>query len=286
MNLENDKSADADDALDLLDDMDLEPDTQGDDSDADDEPRDEDDQDDDEAADDDGSDEESDDDAEADRERGKKPKSRAEKRINRLTREKNDALREAEYARREAAAAKQQFDELANWARTLQPTREQLEYGQQRGMTERDVQDMVRQQAGEMVEAERFEQMGVDLTKRLRDGGANDALSRITNPALVQLSKEAVTALYDAKFSVDVAKTIAGNEEVFTRFANLRTPVEQARFIDRLDGRLEARRASKTKNDAVKPTPRVRGSARKPEKDPEDMSQAEYEAYRKKQGWL
>jgi len=78
---------------------------------------------------------------------------------------------------------------------------------------------------------------------------------------------------------------LAGNEELFQKFAAMPNGVARARFIDRLDGRLEA--SSRTKKPVtVKPTPKLRGTTRKPSKNPEDMSQVEYDAYARKQGWL
>lgn len=214
-----------------------------------------------------------------------KGKSRTQKRIDKLTREKNDARREADYNRQQLQSIQAQFDRLQARAQVVQPTQQQLEIGKQQGMDPKQVQDLVRQEANRQVEQERFSATVSTVQKTLEDNGAGGALARLSNPALTPFEPEAVTALSEAKFPARVANAIAENEEAFAKFAALKDGVARARFIDRLDGRLESRVNAKPKSEA-KPTPRVRGAAKKPEKDPDDMTQAEYEAHARKQGWL
>lgn len=214
-------------------------------------------------------------------------KSRTQKRIDQLTREKNDARREADYHRQQLEAVQTQFDRLQAQIQNqnVPLTPEQQQWGQQQGMTPQQVQDMVREQASQQVEQERFQATVSTLRGTLEAEGAAEALQRLSNPALTNFEPEAVTALAEAKFPARVAKAIASNEEVFAKFSQLKDGVARARFIDRLDGRLESRASTQPKPDA-KPTPRVRGAAKPPEKSPDDMNQAEYEAWSRKQGYL
>ncbi|MEL6859298.1 MAG: hypothetical protein AAFO74_13005 [Pseudomonadota bacterium] len=214
-----------------------------------------------------------------------KGKSRTQKRIDQLTREKNDARREADYHRQQLQDVQTQFDQLQRQVQTMQPTQQQVEMGAHQGLNPQQVQDLIRQEATQQVEAERFNATVTAVRKILEDNGAGDALQRLSNGALTRFEPEAVTALSEAKFPARVANAITQNEEVFQKFSSLPNGVARARFIDRLDGRLESRQTAKPKTEA-KPTPRVRGAAKKPEKSPDDMSQAEFEAWSRKQGWL
>lgn len=289
MNLENETSADADEALDLLDNLESDGavDVSDDDFADEDEPRANTDQVDDEDADDNDPDKGGESDAAASDDKAEKPKSRAQKRFDKLTREKNDARREVEFERQQREALQRNFDQLNAQVQHLQPTREQIEYGQRQGLNETQVQNLVQQQASALVEQERFSATVSGLEDTLRNNGAEEALTRLSNPALTNFEPDAINALSEAKFPARVANAIAGNEKVFSQFSKLKSGVERARFIDRLDGRFESREASKKVSaDVAKPTPRVRGSSRRPEKDPDEMDQAEYEVYARKQGWL
>jgi len=181
----------------------------------------------------------------------------------------------------------QQDDALMRQAQTFQATPEQVQAGREQGLTPQQTQELIRQEATNQVQAERFQSTVSGLRKTLEDNGASDALARLSNQKLTPFEPDSVTALSEAKFPAKVAKAIANNEEVFSKFSSLPDAGARARFIARLDGRFESRATGEGKSTSTpKPTPRVRGAARKPEKDPEDMSQAEYEAYAEKQGWL
>lgn len=280
MNLETETSTDpVDDALSLLDDMADETPSGGDDAPRDDATgQDDEEQPDTEAA-------NADDESEESQFERKKP-SRAEKRIGQLTRQARDAERERDSYRAEIETMRRDYDRLQAQVQAMQATPDQIRQGRQQGLNEQQVQDLVRKQASELVETERFQATVTTLKKTLEDNGAGEALQRLANPRLTNFEPEAVSALAEAKFPDKVAKAIAGNDEVFDRFSKLKTGVERARFIDRLDGRLESRAAGKAPISEAKPSPRVRGSARKPDKSPDEMNQAEFEAWSKKQGLL
>lgn len=214
-----------------------------------------------------------------------KGKSRTQKRIDQLTREKNDARREADFHRQQLQNVQTQFDQLQTQVQYMQPTQQQVDHGAQQGLNPQQVQDLIRQEATNQVEAERFNATVSAVHTTLKDNGAGDALQRLSNPALTNFENEAVIALSEAKFPARVANAITQNEEVFQKFSSLPDGVARARFIDRLDGRLESRATAKPKTEA-KPTPRVRGAAKRPEKSPDDMTQAEFEAWSRSQGWL
>ena len=185
-----------------------------------------------------------------------KGKSRTQKRIDQLTREKNDARREADFHRQQLQNVQTQFDQLQTQVQYMQPTQQQVDHGAQQGLNPQQVQDLIRQEATNQVEAERFNATVSAVQTTLKDNGAGDALQRLSNPALTNFENEAVIALSEAKFPARVANAITQNEEVFQKFSSLPDGVARARFIDRLDGRLESRATAKPKTEA-KPTPRV-----------------------------
>ncbi len=208
-----------------------------------------------------------------------KKQSRLDKRIGKLTREKNDAAREAEYWRRKA-------QEAAATPQIPQATQEQLQEGAEQGLTPEQVQAYVNKAATELVGQERFNAKAETLRKTLTDNGAEDALNRLSNSALTSFEVEAVEALADSKYPSEVANAIAGNEELFNQFSSAPNAVRRAMIIARLDGRIEARKHAKPQKSQVKATPKLRGATRPPTKNPDDMSQSEYEAYAIKQGWM
>lgn len=233
-----------------------------------------------EALDDDSGDPDDDDDPSS-ADNGDKPKkqSRLDKRIGKLTRAQKDAQREAEYwkSRAEALATTRQPEP--------QVTQEQIDMGAQQGLTPEQVSTQIKTEAAALVERERFESTAQTLRERLESQGAGDALSRLSNPALTNFEPEAVDALASAKYPIKVANALHENEALFNQFRG-KSPVQQAMLIARLDGRLEAQASGKKQASSVKATPKIRGVARPPSKNPDDMSQAEYEAYAKKKGWL
>lgn len=268
-------TADVDDALDLLDDME-----DGDVSLADDELRDDEDGEDGQ----DGEEDSEEDENEPGAKDGKPKGNRVQKRIDQLTREREDAKRERDYFRSRNEQTERRLQELEAWARQVAPTQDQYRQGQNQGYTRQEVQELVQRQAQEIVATERF-QSTVDALQTRLSSEAPEAFARISNPALTMFENEAVEALAETANPTRIVKAIAGNEQLFARFASLPSGAKRAQFIARLDGQIEARRSAKPKPAAAEPTPKVRGASRAPEKDPEKMSQGEYEAWRKKQGW-
>ena len=206
-----------------------------------------------------------------------KRSSRFQKRIDQLTREKNDAARELEYER-------SRVQQMEAYVRSLEPTQQQVDYGHRQGYSPDQVRGMVQDEARSLIEQERFASTVDGLRARLNEA-APDALARLSNPALTVFEPEAVEALAETQNSVQIAKAIAGNEELFAKFASLKNGTQRAAFIARLDGRIEGRKSARAKTGQTAATPKVRGTTRAPEKDPEKMDQAEYEAWRRKQGW-
>lgn len=277
----------SDEALDLLDGLENETDSEEDGSEdvdlRDDDEPDSDEEDDDAEA----SDEELDEDEDEDEpEPAKHGKGRAKKRIDQLTRKANDARREAEYERRQRERIEQDYRQLTEYIQQLQPTREQVEYGRQQGYSEQDVTKLIREEAAAIADDTRKASVASALRERLESNGARDALERLGNQKLTPFEWECVEALSEAKYPAEVAKAIASNEDIFSRFASLPSAVARARFIDRLDGRFESRKSATGKKAQPKPSPKVRGTTRAPEKNPDDMSQAEFEAWSRKQGLL
>lgn len=211
-----------------------------------------------------------------------KGKSRTQKRIDQLTRQARDA-------ERRAAFSKQQFESVMAQVQATQPTQEQFAEGARQGLTPEQTQELVRRQTESSVkqqlEQERFASKVQTLQEKIIASGQKEALDRLSDESLTRFEPPAVDALYEAKYQTEIVKALNDNEELFDRFSKLPDGNARARFIDRLDGRFEGYKARKTKK-TVKATPKVSGAARKPAKDPDDMSQAEYEAYAEKKGWL
>lgn len=277
MNLDNKTPAGdpVDDALDALDmdadnaateDEDLRPEDTDDDEEEADETKDD-------ASDEDEKDEEED----ADAEEAKPKRSRAKKRIDQLTRTARDAERERDYY-------KNQLDEARkSGGQGRTPSQEEYRQGQQQGLSRQEIEAWVQQAATAQVREAEFDNVVSKVEDTLRKGGAEDALKRFSNPALTSFYPDAMHALHESKFPAQVAKAISGSEELFSQFSKA-SPAGQVAMIARVDGRLEARAAQK-KSKTPPTTPQVRGKSRPPSKNPDDMDQAEYEAWTKKQGF-
>lgn len=212
-----------------------------------------------------------------------KPKSmgsRVDRRIGKLTREKNDARREADYWKQQAESTASQVSE---WLKSQQGQPDAN--GRPQALSPDAIRQEATRIASETIAAQQFQSRVTTLRQEIEKAGAGDALARLANERLTRFEAEAVEALSDAKFKVEIVKALGRNDDLFEQFSKLPSGVQRANFIARLDGRIEARREAKQPGNTVKPTRNVRGSARPVEKNPEDMSQAEYEKYREKQGW-
>ena len=277
MNLENQGTADAvDAAIDSLD-LDDAPDTEGEDlrtEDDSDEEVDEAEASEDDESESDDEDEDEDDEEEASAKDAKPKRNRTQKRIDQLTRKAGDAERERDYY-------KNLYEESRfSGNQTRHPTQQEYDYGAQQGYSREDVEAWVQQAADERIQAAEFSNVVSKVEDTLRSGGAEEALARFSNPALTNFYPEAMETLHTAKYPAQVAKAIAGSEELFQQFRSA-NPAGQAALIARVDGRMEARSAQK-RSGQPSATPKVRGKSRPPEKHPDDMSQAEYEAWTKK----
>lgn len=276
MNLEKEAAGDpVDAALDALD-LDDAPDTEGDDlrdTDEEEESAAKSENSEDEDSDEEDADEEGSGSAKSD---GKKP--RHQKRFNQLTRQKHDAERERDYYKKLYEESSRQPAQ-----HQPQPTQQQYRDGAQQGLSRQQVEAWVEEAAQRKVQEAEYSSKVSGVRAKLEEGGAGEALSRLSNPAITNFWPDAALALSDSKFPVQVAKAIAGSDELFSQFQRA-SPAQQVALIARVDGRLEARAAQKSpKNPPA--TPQVRGKSRPPEKNPDDMDQAEYEAWSKKQGF-
>lgn len=241
-----------------------------------------------------------DDDESEDEKEGKDAKPRnkktAGKRISELTRKYNDERRIRESLEADRKADAEELEALRRFRQEAmrrspdeerQPTSDEYEEGRKQGYTREQVEELVQKGVQAQRQQEIFGEKRDTLKQKLVEGGAQSALDRLSNARLVEFQPEALLTLSEAKHPVAVAKALAQNEDLFKQLSETSDPVRQSRLIERIDSRIETRRQIQKEGagQSVKPTRGVRGSTKPPEKHPDDMDQAEYEAYRAKQGW-
>lgn len=215
---------------------------------------------------------------------------RVQKRIDKLTRKAADAEREGGFYKTQLEQERQarlDAERERDWYKQRgghQPEDEDDQQGQTRGLTPQQVEKIIAERAEEVARQKEFASKVSTLKSKLQTE-APEALARLSNVALTYFEDEAIEALSEASHPVQIAKALNNNTELFNKFSRLPDGAARARLIARLDGSIEARTTAKKPAQQVKPTPKVKGVTRAPEKDPNKMSQAEYEAWSAKQGW-
>lgn len=216
---------------------------------------------------------------------------RVQKRIDKLTRKAADAEREGVFYKTQLEQERQRIQDMErelDWYKrgggNQYQHEEQDQGASQRGLTPQQVEEIIAKRADEVSRQKEFASKVETLQSRLQ-AEAPEALARLSNQALTNFEDEAVEALSEASHPVQIAKALNNNTELFNKFSRLPNGAARARLIARLDGSIDARMTAKKPAQQVKPTPKVKGVTRAPEKDPNNMSQAEYEAWSAKQGW-
>ena len=176
-----------------------------------------------------------------------KGKTRTQKRIDKLTREKNDARREADYHRQQLENVQTQFDSLQNQIQVMQPTQQQYQQGMQQGLDQQEVQRLVRQQASDQVEQERFTATVSAVKETLQNNDAGEALTRLSNPALTAFEPEAIPHLVRLSFRQKLQTQSPITKRCLVSLQRSKTVLHALALIDRLDGRLESRATAKPK---------------------------------------
>ena len=215
------------------------------------------------------------------------PRSGVQRRIDELTREKWDARREADYWR--GLAQTQPPPAAAGAARAVRGEPRETDFDNYndyvQALTNWKVREAAqtwqRQQEMQRRQVEQLEKTrAVDEKMRAGQAKFTDFMEVATNPA-APISPAMVEAAAAGDAFADVVYHLGKNPAEAARIASL-PPIVQAREIGRLEARLAAPPPNRVTNAPPPPTP-VKTGAGTGDKDPEKMSFAEYEAWRKKQ---
>lgn len=236
----------------------------------------------------------SEDDADEEKEEPKR-KSRAQERINELTRKNYEAQRQAEAAQRQAA-------ELQEYIRQQQQQPQQAEmpkmsdYDHDEGLYQQAVQawnqqqwdtHQKQQQAAMQAQAQqaRAMQEHQKLQAKIAEGTAKypDFAAKINDPSLPNLGEvnpAAFQAVMGSPVGVDVAYYLAEHPSEVYSLASM-DPVSAVREIVRLEQMVTAKAPPAT-HVAPKPPTRVKGNS-EAVKDPSKMSTTEWMEWRNRQ---
>lgn len=235
-------------------------------------------------------------DAEPEQEKPKR-RSRAEERINALTKEKYDAQKQAEHFQR-------QMQEMQQYLAQLQqpqfspdqafPTLEQYGYDEQqyqRAVMQWNQAQTQRQQEQQEQQRRAYEQQQArqrevnTLQQAMMRGQEKypDFIVKVNDPNLPplrELNQAAYQAIMESESGVDVAYYLANNPQEVYAFASM-SPVQAIRKVAQLEARLTAKPAA-PRNVPPAPPSKAKGAA-EAVKDPSRMSTAEWMEWRNKQ---
>jgi chromosome segregation ATPase len=230
--------------------------------------------------------------SEEDAEKPKK-RSRAEERINALTREKYEAQKAAEAARRQVAEYQEYLQRQQTQPQTEMPKLADYDYDegryqqavqawnhQQLSSYQEQQQQYAQQQA---YQAEQMRQQQV-LQAKIAEGQQKypDFVQKVNDPNLPplrEINPAAFQAVMESDAAADVAYYLASNPQEVYAFASM-NPVQAIRTVAQIESRL-----GKTPTKGVSPgTPptRLRGNVESV-KDPEKMSTEEWLDWRNAQ---
>lgn len=238
----------------------------------------------------------SDDDANEDHEPEKqKRRSRAEERINALTREKYEAQKQAEAFQRQLAEMQQHFAQQQAQVGIGEnmPTLAEYNYDEQaysqavKSWNEAQIrryqdnqQHMMRQQH----EAQQQQQEQAKLAEAMAKGQAkySDFVSKVNNPQLPSLrdvNPSAFQAVMESDTAIDVAYYLASNPQEVYALASM-NPVQAVKQVARIEAQLASKPAKS--HSLPKPPTKVSGNSESA-KDPEKMSVDEWLTWRNHQ---
>jgi hypothetical protein len=222
-----------------------------------------------------------------------KRRSRAEERINALTREKYEAQKQAETLHRQMQEMQQYLQQQQQPQPTVDdsfPTLDQygydenqyrqavLQWNQQQTERQRQQQE---QQARAYQEQQRHIAEQQTLQQALLKGQQKypDFLAKVNDPSLPplrEMNQAAFQAIMESDTGVDVAYYLANNPQEVYEFASL-NPVQAIRKVAQIEAKLAAKPVASKQPPA--PPSKAKGSA-EAVKDSSKMSTAEWMAWR------
>lgn len=220
-------------------------------------------------------------------------RDKIQERIDKITREKYDALRESDYWRDRALRAQETQAKPEPVAPAVAPTLEAHGYDEakyQAALIE-FAKVQAREEAKAILERERtereagskrakFEEMQAEFIKSKPDY----AEKVLRNPSLA-ITQEMASVIMESELGPQVAYYLAENEDKARAIAQM-PPIIQAREIGRIEARLEAAKAPPPKpvvSKAPPPAPKLDATEPAIDKDPENMSDAEFAKWRRRQ---
>lgn len=203
-----------------------------------------------------------------------KPKKRFQERIDELVADKRSALRDVASLRAEIAELKRMPPPPSN------PSLEQeTAYEVKKAVREERVEQLERQ-------AKNAEQHAAQRTFDTFAAKAEAVADRM--PGLVdkfvtlpEVSQEMASFVAESDKGAEVAFALASNPQEASRIARL-SPLHQGIELARLEGRLSKAPEVRKLSTAPAPAPTVTGNPSPAAKSPEEMSQAEYNAWYRK----
>jgi len=222
-----------------------------------------------------------------------KRRSRAEERINALTKEKYDAQRQAEEYQRQLAEYQRQLQQQQAPQPEDMPKLSDFDYDEGRyqqavqawaGQKQQSFyENLQRQQQDLQTQAEQQRQAQV-LQQKVSAGVQKypDFQAKVFDPNLPPLrdvNPAAFQAVIESDVAEDVAYYLASNPQEVYSFASL-TPIQAVRKVAQIEGRLSQKPTSRSV--PPKPPTRVSGNS-EAVKDPTKMSTDEFMAWRNKQ---
>lgn len=231
----------------------------------------------------------------ADKPEKPKRRSRAEERINELTREKYEAQRNLEAMQRQMAELQQRMQPQMPETGEPMPQLSQYGYDEERytqavqqwhqNQMARIAQQQEQMRQQQAYQAEQMRQQQV-LSEKIQKGVEKypDFTQKVNDPRLPPLREVnpvAFQAVLESDAAHDVAYYLASNPQEIYRFASM-TPTQAVREVTLIEAKLKAAPPREVRNPP-KPPSTVGGSGAEAMKDPDKMTTEEWLAWRNRQ---
>lgn len=223
-------------------------------------------------------------------------KDRLQERFDKLTREKYDALRERDRLSWEVEELRRQFQAQAKPPQVApeQPlTLEQFGYDEARynAAVVAQAARIAEQKAAEIAE-QKFREREQQQTQQQRQQSwqqreadfakATPDYRDVAYDPSVPISREMAEVIAESSVGPAIAYYLGKNRDEAAQIAGM-GPLAAARALGRIEARLESKPVSQPVSKAPPPPPKVEASEEPVEKDPEQMSVAEWLKWREKQ---
>lgn len=225
-----------------------------------------------------------------------KKRSRAEERINALTREKYEAQKQAEAYQRQLVEMQQYLSQQQAAANIGENMPTLADYGYDEAAYSRGIQAWNQQQIQRFQENQQniyrqqqqvvhAQQEQARIAQKMSEGAAKypDFVTKVGNPQLPSLrdvNPAAFQAVMDSDSAVDVAYYLASNPEQVYAFASM-DPVKAIKAVARIEAQVTAK-PLKASNPLPKPPSKLAGNS-EAAKDPSKMTTAEWMEWRNNQ---